>query len=973
VVVRSQSQQLRLVGRTDDLAAVSALIRAAAANRAGALLISGEAGVGKTALARAACSRTESTVDVLWASCLPLTSLAVPFLPLTTALRDWAAGHAEPVPLLRPSGETGSKDGPFEFDGWLAGLGERRPVVLVVDDLHWADESTLDVLMYVLAGLADHRLAVLAMIRSGEVTENHPLRRWLADVRRFPGVSELRLDRLDRAATGEQMTVLLGGPAHEALVDQIYARTDGNAYLTTLLARGLPLDARSLPAGLPTELGDAATRAWRSLTSPTRALTRLIAVAGRPQRSDQLGRLAALTGLTGDVVLLLREAVDGAVLHLGASETYWFVHPLLAEVLEAGLLPEERRALHGAFVEALDGQSVRADPLDVERVVDLADHHYRAGHRDEAYRWAVLGSEAAGRAGGAKEMLRLLRRAFDLWPEVANAEPDRHDLLQRIRLAADQAGAQEEELIAVDDLLEPVDRERDPLTAAELLVRRMILRWSTGREFAPMADVGEAVRLSANTPDSWQYALAMAELADAELWHEVPSGAARAEEAVRLARACGSKKALAHALTARVMSRCMAFEGEELTDPQIDAQEAQVAAAEVRDFYAYSHATLWASNLIDGLASRPSNDVVRRGREHLISLGAPHTYVSWLAAHEAIGLLALGDWRACAERLRYALGSTPGPMGAAETRLDAALLAGWQGRPAEAKAHLARADELFAEQSGFRGLLFDAVRAEVALSAGDTEGAIAAAMAGVEGEGVPPRLSERLLPLAARAIADQAQTSRDRGEDPGQAVARMSSLYRRYPEVIGTPQAYGPMYQLQLRAMQALYDAEVLRGKADPTASAVWRPAAEACRDAELAWDEAYARRRAAEALLQDRATHQQGVVELRRAHELATDLEAAPQLVELRALARTARVRLTDPRKVPAEMVNGIPGLTIREREILTHLVAGRTYSEIARELVISEKTVSVHVSNLLHKTGTANRVELAGLARRTGVVATD
>ena len=136
---------------------------------------------------------------------------------------------------------------------------------------------------------------------------------------------------------------------------------------------------------------------------------------------------------------------------------------------------------------------------------------------------------------------------------------------------------------------------------------------------------------------------------------------------------------------------------------------------------------------------------------------------------------------------------------------------------------------------------------------------------------------------------------------------------------------------------------------------------------------EAYARRRAAEALLQDRATRQQGVVELRRAHELATDLEAAPLLVELRALARSSRVPLTDPRTVPAEMVTGIPGLTTREREILTHLVAGRTYSEIARELVISEKTVSVHVSNLLHKTGTANRVELAGLARRTGVLATD
>jgi len=91
------------------------------------------------------------------------------------------------------------------------------------------------------------------------------------------------------------------------------------------------------------------------------------------------------------------------------------------------------------------------------------------------------------------------------------------------------------------------------------------------------------------------------------------------------------------------MSRSKAINRDELTDAQIDSQEAQAAAAESRDFYAYSHATLWASNLIDGPASRPANDVVRCGRETLISLGAPHTYVSWLAAYEAIGLLTLGD------------------------------------------------------------------------------------------------------------------------------------------------------------------------------------------------------------------------------------------------------------------------------------------------------------------------------------------
>ena len=107
-------------------------------------------------------------------------------------------------------------------------------------------------------------------------------------------------------------------------------------------------------------------------------------------------------------------------------------------------------------------------------------------------------------------------------------------------------------------------------------------------------------------------------------------------------------------------------------------------------------------------------------------------------------------------------------------------------------------------------------------------------------------------PTRPRPLAIGART-------PDQAVARLSSLHGRYPEVIVTPEALG-MYQLQLRAMQALYDAEVLRGQADSEAATLWRHAAEACRDAELAWDEAYARRRAAEALLQDRATRQQGV-----------------------------------------------------------------------------------------------------------------
>jgi DNA-binding NarL/FixJ family response regulator len=174
------------------------------------------------------------------------------------------------------------------------------------------------------------------------------------------------------------------------------------------------------------------------------------------------------------------------------------------------------------------------------------------------------------------------------------------------------------------------------------------------------------------------------------------------------------------------------------------------------------------------------------------------------------------------------------------------------------------------------------------------------------------------------------------------------------------------MYQVQVQAMQAWYDAEVQRGQNGPMAATAWHHAAQAFAEGQLAWDEAYAWWRAAEALAKDRTTRDDAAKALRRAHRLAVDLQAAPLLAEIDALALSARVSLAAIDERPPPETEALPGLTPREREILAHIVAGRTYGEIARELVLSEKTVSVHVSHLLHKTGTANRVELAQLARR-------
>jgi DNA-binding CsgD family transcriptional regulator/tetratricopeptide (TPR) repeat protein len=355
---------------------------------------------------------------------------------------------------------------------------------------------------------------------------------------------------------------------------------------------------------------------------------------------------------------------------------------------------------------------------------------------------------------------------------------------------------------------------------------------------------------------------------------------------------------------------------------------------------------------------------LRRSREELTTLGAPHCYVAWLSANEAFGLVLLGDWRAAIERLRVALGSTPGPRGDVIARLTAALLATWQGRWAEAEAHLARAEELYTDRSRLLFYGLDAVRTELAMATGDTERAIATALAGVEREG-HANLVERLVPLAARALADEAQAFRDRGEDPAPAVARLHDLRGSHPTVVAED-GPGPMHQAQVRAMQAWYDAEMQRGQDDPAAPTAWQHAAQACAAGELAWDEAYAWWRAAEALAKDRTTRETAAAALRRAHELAMDLQAAPLLAEIAALAQSTRISLATIDESPPPETQALPGLTPREREILTHVVAGRSYGEIARELVLSEKTVSVHVSHLLHKTGTTNRIELAQLARR-------
>ncbi|MFE5337835.1 AAA family ATPase [Isoptericola sp. NPDC056573] len=952
-----------IVGREPELSRLSSLLVTTADDGPRAVLVEGDAGVGKTVLVEAAIRAAAEShpLVTLHAPCLPLDAISIPYLPLRTALGDGAAAgvDAPPPPDLDDAAA------PVRLDAWLDGLDHAGPVVLFVDDLQWADTSTLDVLLYLVGAPRRAARRIVATVRSGEDPHGQRVRRWLADVRRMPGCTELRLGLLDRVATATQLAALLGAPPHESLVEDVYARSHGNPYFTRLLADGLAPDARHLPDAYSEDLRDAVVAAWYRLGPGDRAVAEGLAVVGAPAQPDALARVC---GVPVDAVRAgLAEGVSAGLLASGAHGAAWFRHPLSAEVLERSLDDSRRHLLHGRCA-ALAAEAVagghRAGGDDVRDVVSLADHAYRAGDAAGAYAAALRAADVAGAGGGAAEQQRLLARALDLHPQQESPAESRRDLLERSRTAAKDAGLFDAELAAVDALLGAVDPVAEPLSVARLLVRRVHLEYSTGRDFMNVAVVREAVRLSEAQPRSGAHALALAELVHSGTWHGVEGLEPLAPRAIEIARAAGDDESLTYALTAAAMLAVFAADA---TAGIAYGGEAVEVAARVRNWWAYVHAVAWRLNAVEVGSSRTYAEGLRRYREQMVALGAPHTYSAVMSADEADSWLAVGDWRRAVDRLRDALAADPGPLADVKARIVAARLAALQGRPEEAAAHLARADERFAELGDFVAFQFDTVRAEVHLAGGDAERAYDAALRGLTREGPVPTMSEWLVPLALRALADLADAARTGRPGSRDAVARRGEAFEaRFPRVVRDVGPSTPLGEAQVTALEALVAAEAarVRGADD---GALWVVAAETSAAGELAWEEAYACRRGAEAFLAA-GSRAPGVRLLRRGLAAAEALGAVPVSDALRDLAVRARVPLDEPAAagevdVPA---GPVAGLTAREREVLALVAAGRTYAEIADALTISEKTVSTHVSHLLAKTGARNRVELSGLARR-------
>jgi DNA-binding CsgD family transcriptional regulator/tetratricopeptide (TPR) repeat protein len=974
----------RLVGRGVEQGLLADALKATASGRPCAVVVHGEAGAGKTRLVREVCVNLGVDLRVLWGTCVHFGEASVPFAPVTGALQSWLAeaDAEERDEVLSGAGELGTvlpalgAASPGEpgrllpvIDLVFSRLADRRPTVVVIDDLQWADRTSLDVLAYLITGFREQRLALLATCRDEHRGEGHPLHGWLADMRRMPLFTEMHLDRLNLAATEAQMQGLLGRAVDIELAAQVHERSAGNPYLTELLVGSLSGDEQELPATAPSALRDALLASWHGLSAAARQATRVLAVGGRPTDLAVLACVAAEHGVTPELLFdCLTGAQDHGVVQPDGDGRPWFRHPLLAEVLYDTIPPGERARVHATYVRVLESMPGGQD----NRVAaDLAVHNHRAGRVDDSYQWSMAAADHAAELRATTEEAIHLERACSLWdavsPGLRGSSAGHIDLLRRASLICGRAGRLDSAIALVEQALTIADRDREPLLTSTLLIAWRDLtyaRWTPGK--VVVDELIEAVRLTWAFPHTPERALALAALASAEerdsLHHEAEI---HAEEAVLAARRSGSQLALAAALSTRAFVHILELGSNSLAD----AEEAERLARACGSTKWLEEAATWRVQCLSWMAGvSEATEAALDAYEEVLAAGSGWGY--YLAAIATDGLLDMGRWNDCGDLLRTALAARRGGIPGASVRLAAAQLAARQGRVPEAKLHLDRALELISQDfRGLRGSL-TVVTAEVFLASGEPQKALellcrqlvvpAATIASAK---------EDLLPVVANAAAEAAQAARDAG-DPGgvaRAVAALEDIVGRWPSEPFTAQRQDVADQAMAKA---LFEAEIARCKGEASQVELWQSAVDKCHVAEFPWKEAMSRLRCAEAMLADGASASAVGDLLRGAHRRAVEFGAEPLRHKVETLARLGRVNLREPVPLPgsADPPAALAGLTAREREILAFLVAGRSNGEIASELVISDKTVSVHVSNILRKTSTSSRVEAAALAERLG-----
>ena len=1025
--VETRSVSPVFVGRAAELTALrDALARVTASGAPQALLIGGEAGVGKTRLIEefTEAARAEGALVAL-GGCIEIGSEGLPFAPFSAILHtlNWhlrdelaaavAGQEGELARILPELGETageshGEETGRARLFELTARLLERlaahrsggpRVIVVVIEDLHWADRSTRELLAYLLRSLHDANVLLVATYRSDDIHRRHPLRPFLAEIDRMRTVQRVELDRFNRAEVRSQIAGINGADPEEATVDRVFDRSEGNAFFVEELARSL---SDGCLHGLSDPLRDLLLVRVEALPEDAQRVVRTAAEGGSTVEHELLAAVCRMP--EDDLIEALRAAVgSNALVPTQDGTGYRFRHALVREAVVDDLLPGERTRLNRRYAQALEAEPglVRSDVC----AARLASYWYKAHDAAKALPAVLAASVKARRRHAYAEQLRLLDRALELWDDApkevrhgvrpvdlteaypACGDDDTGealrflDLLAEITVAARLSGDSERAFTITKRALRALREESDPLRTAWFLVQRSRIVQGTGRGDG-WEDLGKAQELMRGLPPSPVHATVLATVASWAVLHEPGPGTfATAERAVELAKLVGDEEA---ELNSRVTLAGLRVDAGEVEAGITDLRAALDLALD-RGYHAViARGYVNLPSTLEGVGrSREAVEAAERGVELTTRYGLK-TSTCWVQGNRAESLQSLGLWDQAAEAAADArrLAQNTRSIALATNRLiDLAI---GKGEIALAEQQLAVAQQHYGTHDPQPQHAIPMSRHALCIAA--AQGRILDARSILQqslDSGFPPGTQRYAWPLLWSATTAEADARGLPAAGPGRAavLTRIREAAKCLPRLSPVWDAYG-----------LAVDAELLRAEGRETPDA-WARAVAAFDPLQRPHELARACYRWAESLLHgtERATtglggrtpREAAVLLLAQAHTAAARMGAHPLTGELELLARRARVPLpgltatTVPvasgGPTPAAAPDGSPaapaeelGLTPRERDVLRLVAEGHSNRQIADTLFISPKTASVHVSHILAKLGVSGRGEAGAVAHR-------